>query len=51
MDPSDTERPVVTVSVSSAPASAPEVREKPAEGPVPSAEPEPPHESGYGFGV
>ena len=50
MDTAHPEPPVVPVAVSNRP-EKPEVVEKGAEGHQPPAELDPPHESGYGFGV
>jgi hypothetical protein len=49
MDTPNTEPPAVAASAASA-TTPPEVAEKPAE-PYPALELDPPHESGYGFGV
>ena len=49
MDAQDVNRPVITVTATAAPAPE-EIKEKEAEH-QPPAEIDPPHESGYGFGV
>ena len=52
MDATDRERQTPQGTVTAAPEPAPEVREKPVDSAAPApADIDPPHESGYGFGV